>query len=47
LRSRAAAPIGASQGLGSGKSDAFQAGIYGPTKSGPPYLAAAFAFANH
>jgi uncharacterized protein with beta-barrel porin domain len=36
-----------SQGLGSSKSDAFQAGIYGPTKSGPPYLAAAFAFANH
>jgi autotransporter-associated beta strand protein len=35
-----------SQGLGGGKSDAFQAGIYGATKSGPAYLAAAFAFAN-
>ena len=36
-----------SQGLGGGKSDAFQAGAYGVTKSGPAYLAAAFAFANH
>ena len=36
-----------SQGLGGGKSDAFQAGIYGATRSGPAYLAAAFAFANH
>jgi outer membrane autotransporter protein len=36
-----------SQGLGGGKSDAFQAGIYGVTKSGPAYLAAAFAFTNH
>ena len=36
-----------SQGLGGGKSDAFQAGVYGVTKSGPAYLAAAFAFANH
>jgi outer membrane autotransporter protein len=36
-----------SQGLGGGKSDAFQGGIYGATKSGPAYLAAAFAFANH
>jgi uncharacterized protein with beta-barrel porin domain len=36
-----------SQGLGGGKSDAFQAGVYGATKSGPAYLAAAFAFANH
>jgi len=35
------------QGLGGGKSDAFQAGVYGATKSGPAYLAAAFAFANH
>jgi autotransporter-associated beta strand protein len=33
--------------LGSGKSDAFQAGVYGATKNGPAYLAAAFAFANH
>ncbi len=31
------------QGLGSGKSDAFQAGVYG----GAAYLAAAFAYANH
>jgi autotransporter-associated beta strand protein len=36
-----------SQGLGGGKSDAFQAGIYGATKNGPAYLAASFAFANH
>jgi uncharacterized protein with beta-barrel porin domain len=36
-----------SQGLGGGRSDAFQAGIYGATKYGPAYLAAAFAFANH
>jgi outer membrane autotransporter protein len=36
-----------SQGLGRGKSDAFQAGIYAATKYGPAYLAAAFAFANH
>jgi T5SS/PEP-CTERM-associated repeat protein len=36
-----------SQGLGGGKSDAFQAGIYGATKYGPAYLAAAFAFTNH
>jgi uncharacterized protein with beta-barrel porin domain len=34
-------------GLGGGKSDAFQAGVYGATRSGPAYLAAAFAFANH
>jgi outer membrane autotransporter protein len=36
-----------SQGLGSGKSDAFQAGIYGVTRSGPAYLAAALAYTNH
>jgi YVTN family beta-propeller protein/autotransporter-associated beta strand protein len=35
------------EGLGSGKSDAFQVGVYGATRSGPAYLAAAFAFANH
>jgi autotransporter-associated beta strand protein len=35
------------QGLGGGKSDAFQAGIYGATRAGPAYLAAAFAFTNH
>ena len=36
-----------SQGLGGGKSDAFQAGVYAATRSGPAYLATAFAFANH
>ena len=36
-----------SQGLGGGRSDAFQAGVYGTTRAGPAYLAAAFAFANH
>ena len=35
------------QGLGSGKSDAFQAGVYGATRWGAAYLAAAFAYANH
>jgi outer membrane autotransporter protein len=35
------------QGLGGGRSDAFQAGVYGATKYGPAYLAAAFAFTNH
>jgi outer membrane autotransporter protein len=34
-------------GLGSGKSDAFQAGVYGATRWGAAYLAAAFAYANH
>jgi uncharacterized protein with beta-barrel porin domain len=38
---------GLAQGLGGGKSDAFQAGLYGATRSGPAYLAAAFAFTNH
>src|SRR5262249_37414760 len=36
-----------SEGLGGGKSDAFQAGLYGATRAGPAYLAAAFAFTNH
>ena len=36
-----------SQGLGGGKSDAFQAGVYAATRSGSAYLAAAFAFTNH
>ena len=36
-----------SSGLGGGSSDAFQAGVYGKTRSGPAYLSAAFAFANH
>ncbi len=35
------------QGLGGGRSDAFQAGLYGTTRSGPAYVAAALAFANH
>jgi len=35
------------QGLGGGKSDAFQAGVYAATRSGPAYLAAALAFSNH
>jgi outer membrane autotransporter protein len=34
-------------GIGGGKSDAFQAGVYGATRSGPAYLAAAFAYTNH
>jgi uncharacterized protein with beta-barrel porin domain len=35
------------QGLGSGRSDAFQAGVYGKTHFGPAYVSAALAFANH
>jgi autotransporter-associated beta strand protein len=35
------------QGLGGGKSDAFQAGVYGATRWGAAYLAAAFAFTNY
>jgi uncharacterized protein with beta-barrel porin domain len=35
------------QGLGSGRSDAFQAGVYGKTHTGPAYVSAALAFANH
>jgi outer membrane autotransporter protein len=35
------------QGLGGGRSDAFQAGLYATTRSGPAYLAGALAFANH
>jgi autotransporter-associated beta strand protein/T5SS/PEP-CTERM-associated repeat protein len=35
------------QGLGGGKSDAFQAGIYGATRWGAAYVAAALAFTNH
>jgi outer membrane autotransporter protein len=36
-----------SGGLGSGRSDAFQAGVYGISRFGPAYLAGALAFANH
>jgi autotransporter-associated beta strand protein len=35
------------QGIGGGKSDAFQAGVYGTTRWGSAYLAAAFAYTNH
>jgi autotransporter-associated beta strand protein len=34
-------------GLGGGKSDAFQAGVYGATRWGPAYLAAALSYTNH
>ena len=34
------------QGFGAGRSDAFMAGVYGVTHSGPAYLATALAFAN-
>ena len=34
-------------GLGGGKSDAFQAGVYAAARSGPAYLAASLAFAHH
>ncbi len=34
-------------GPGGGKSDAFQAGVYGATRWGPAYAVAALAFANH
>jgi uncharacterized protein with beta-barrel porin domain len=35
------------QNLGSGHSDAFQAGVYGTTRSGPAYLAMALAFTEY
>jgi uncharacterized protein with beta-barrel porin domain len=35
------------QGIGGGKSDAFQAGLYGTARSGAAYVAAALAFTNH
>jgi outer membrane autotransporter protein len=35
------------QGLGGGRSDALQAGVYGATRSGPAYLAAALAHTQH
>jgi autotransporter-associated beta strand protein len=35
------------QGLGGGRSDAFQAGVYGATRWGAAYLAGAFAFTDH
>jgi uncharacterized protein with beta-barrel porin domain len=35
------------EGLGGGRSDSFQTGLYGKTNSGPAYLAASLSFANH
>ncbi len=35
------------QGLGTGRSDAFMAGLYGVTHQGPVYLAGSLAFANN
>lgn len=35
------------QGIGGGKSTAFQAGVYATTHAGPAYVAASFAFSNH
>ena len=35
------------QGLGGGRSDSFEAGLYGTTRWGPAYLSGALAFANH
>jgi outer membrane autotransporter protein len=35
------------QGLGTGRSDTFQAGVYGSSRWGSAYVAAAAAFANH
>jgi outer membrane autotransporter protein len=35
------------QGLGGGKSDAFQAGVYGSTRWGQAYVAASLAYTNH
>ena len=34
-------------GMGAGRSDAFQTGVYAITRSGPAYVAGALAFANH
>jgi autotransporter-associated beta strand protein len=38
---------GLAGGLGGGRSDAMQTGVYGITRSGPAYLAAALSFTNH
>ena len=38
---------GLAGGLGDGRSDAFQTGVYGMTRFGPLYFAGALAFANH
>jgi uncharacterized protein YhjY with autotransporter beta-barrel domain len=38
---------GLAQGLGGGRSDAFQAGVYGKSYFGPAYVAAALSFTNN
>jgi autotransporter-associated beta strand protein len=38
---------GLAQSLGNGRSDAFQAGVYGTTRWGASYVAASFAFTNY
>ena len=38
---------GLEQGLGTGRSDALMAGVYGVTHAGPAYVAAALSFANN
>ena len=38
---------GLAGGMGTGRSDAFQSGVYGMTRWGPAYLGGALAFANH
>ena len=38
---------GLATGNGTGRSDAFQAGVYGITRAGPAYVSGALAFANH
>ncbi len=38
---------GLAQGLGTGRSDAFQAGVYGKSTFGPAYLSGALAFGNN
>jgi outer membrane autotransporter protein len=38
---------GLADGLGGGRSDALQAGVYGATRNGPAYLAAALAYTWH
>ena len=38
---------GLAGGMGTGRSDAFQSGVYGITRAGPAYLGASLAFANH
>jgi autotransporter-associated beta strand protein len=35
------------QNLGTGRSDSFQAGLYGTSRSGPAYISGSIAFSNH